>query len=59
MNWFGRWYWRHFAREVYIPSRYKLPEEVEEERLMSLEMHYGDEPLYLLDPPEWPSEDER
>ena len=32
----------------------KLPEEYEEEYWMSLDMHYGDEPLYLLDPPEWP-----
>ena len=36
----------------------KLPEEYEEERIMSLEMHYGDEPLYLLDPPEWPYPEE-
>jgi hypothetical protein len=33
-----------------------LPEEVEELRRMSLEMHYGDEPLYYSDPPEWPDE---
>lgn len=30
----------------------------EEERYMSLEMHYGDEPLYFSDPPEWPFYDE-
>ena len=34
--------------------RRMLPEEIEEERLLSLQMHYGDEPLYYVDPPEWP-----
>ncbi len=31
-----------------------LPEEIEEERLMHMDMHYGDEPLYCSDPPQWP-----
>jgi len=49
-------FWRR-ARPEYV-QLYKLPEEIMEERCMSLEMHYGDEPLYYSDPPEWPNYDE-
>jgi hypothetical protein len=36
--------WRHLF----------TPEEREELRGASGDMHYGDEPLYYSDPPEWP-----
>jgi hypothetical protein len=45
---------RHKTKDIYRPSRVKLPEEYMEEYYMSLDMHYGDEPLYLIDPPTWP-----
>jgi len=33
-----------------------LPEDVEESiYIASMDMHYGDEPLYYSDPPEWPT----
>ena len=41
-----------------LRRRRMLPEEYMELRAQSLEMHYGDEPLYLLDPPEWPYPEE-
>ena len=50
-----RWLARRRVEPVYAPERrIKLPEEYGEEWLLSLEMHYGDEPLYYVDPPEWP-----
>ena len=51
--------WLFPFRESYAPGperHYKLPEEIEEDRLMSLDMHYGDEPMFWQDPPEWPWE---
>ena len=43
---------------VYVPPRFRPPEDLEEQRLASLEMHYGDEPLYYTNPPEWPNDRE-
>ena len=52
---FLKWLFRRKAVAPPVRQRQvKLPEELGEEYLLSLEMHYGDEPLYYLDPPEWP-----
>ena len=49
---------RLFQQKAVVPvvreRQVKLPEELEEEYILSLDMHYGDEPLYYVDPPEWP-----
>ncbi len=33
----------------------RMPEDIMEEELASMDMHYGDEPLYYSDPPQWPA----
>ncbi len=34
--------------------RVRAMEDIEEEKLASMDMHFGDEPLYYSDPPQWP-----
>ena len=47
------WFWKRHAASDPPPRRISAEEEGEL-YLLSLEMHYGDEPLYFSDPPEWP-----
>jgi hypothetical protein len=37
-----------------IRPKFRLPEDIMEEEIASMDMHYGDEPMYYSDPPEWP-----
>ena len=54
-----RWPWQKKPQPQTPQKRRRLlPEEIEELRIMCLDMHYGDEPLYYLDPPEWPYPEE-
>ena len=54
-----KWPWQKETLPQVPKKRQRLlPEEIEELRIASLEMHYGDEPLYYSDPPEWPYPEE-
>ena len=51
---FWRWLWGEPEPPLPPDKHYKLPEEYEEDEIVSMDMHFGDEPLYYVDPPTWP-----